>query len=105
MVTGLSPQSAPTSASAVPSPAAPGSELDLQSFKEFLYQYNRLSQDCFMACVKDFTSKTVSSNEERCALNCLEKFLKMTQRVSTRFQEYQMIQTESANAMAQRGHL
>jgi len=29
-----------------------------------------------------------------CAVNCMDKYLKMTQRISQRFQEYQMQQTD-----------
>ena len=34
--------------------------------------------------------------QNTCTLNCLEKYLKMTQRISQRFQEYQMTQSDSA---------
>lgn len=43
--------------------------------------------------------------EEKCAVNCLEKYLKMNQRVSQRFQEFQMLANENAMAMAQKGGL
>ncbi|KAI4463553.1 tim10/ddp family zinc finger [Holotrichia oblita] len=39
---------------------------------------------------------------EKCALNCLEKFLKANQRISQRFQEFQMIANENALAAAQK---
>jgi len=32
--------------------------------------------------------------QSSCALNCMDKYLKMTQRISQRFQEYQMQQTD-----------
>ena len=32
--------------------------------------------------------------QSACALNCMDKYLKMTQRISQRFQEYQMQQTD-----------
>lgn len=40
--------------------------------------------------------------QEKCSLNCMEKYLKMNQRVSQRFQEFQMIANENALAMAQK---
>lgn len=44
----------------------------------------------------------VGTLQETCALNCLEKYLKMNQRISQRFQEYQMIVNETAIAAAQK---
>jgi hypothetical protein len=41
----------------------------------------------------------VLNSESQCALNCAEKYLKMNQRVSARFQEFQLMANE--NAMAQ----
>lgn len=35
-------------------------------------------------------------------MNCLEKFLKVNQRISQRFQEFQMLANESAIAAAQK---
>lgn len=40
--------------------------------------------------------------QEKCAMNCLEKFLKVNQRISQRFQEFQMLANESAIAAAQK---
>lgn len=84
--------------------------------------YNKLSEMCFTDCVRDFTSRDVKDSEvstkklsshkislnffsivqEKCSLNCMEKYLKMNQRVSQRFQEFQMIANENALAMAQK---
>ena len=58
----------------------------LRTFKDFLSNYNKLSEVCFNDCIWDFTSRKVSRGEDNCALNCAEKFLKMNQRISTRFQ-------------------
>ena len=46
------------------------------------YSVNSFSSDC----VWDFTNRKVSKKEEICAMNCAEKYLKMNQRISTRFQ-------------------
>lgn len=70
----------------------------LRTFKDFLANYNKLSELCFSDCVWDFTSRKVSRGEENCALNCAEKYLKMNQRISTRFQEFQIMANESAVA-------
>ncbi|KHJ41447.1 kynurenine--oxoglutarate transaminase domain protein [Trichuris suis] len=89
-----------------------GLETDVKTFREFLQQYNRVSEGCFLDCVHDFTTRTVSKREEQCALNCMEKYLKMTQRISQRFQEFQLLQAEASgtspifqNNMNIKGHL
>lgn len=50
--------------------------------------YSNLTQRCFMDCVNDFTSKSLTSKEEGCVIKCAEKFLKHSERVGQRFQEY-----------------
>ncbi|XP_072756119.1 mitochondrial import inner membrane translocase subunit Tim9 [Anoplolepis gracilipes] len=70
----------------------------IKSFREFLTSYNKLSEICFVDCISDFTTRDVRAKEEKCTLNCMEKYLKMNQRVSQRFQEFQM--TANENAMA-----
>lgn len=35
-------------------------------------------------------------------MNCMEKYLKMNQRISQRFQEFQLIANENAAAIAQK---
>ncbi|XP_034947050.1 mitochondrial import inner membrane translocase subunit Tim9-like [Chelonus insularis] len=83
--------------------AVPGVPADVEveqikSFKDFLSSYNKLSEVCFIDCISDFTTREIRDKEEKCALNCMEKYLKMNQRVSQRFQEYQMVINENAMA-------
>lgn len=75
----------------------------IKTFKDFLSNYNKLSELCFTDCSWDFTTRKVSKAEETCALNCAEKFLKANQRISTRFQEFQMIANENAIAAMNKG--
>ncbi len=70
---------------AVPGAALSDSE-QIRTFKDFLSNYNKLSELCFNDCVTDFTTRKVGKGENTCALNCAEKFLKANQRISTRFQ-------------------
>ncbi|XP_015278860.1 PREDICTED: mitochondrial import inner membrane translocase subunit Tim9 [Gekko japonicus] len=72
----------------------------IKQFKEFLGTYNKLTENCFLDCVRDFTSREVSSGEMTCAEHCLQKYLKMTQRISMRFQEYHILQNEALAAKA-----
>ncbi|XP_049595861.2 mitochondrial import inner membrane translocase subunit Tim9 isoform X1 [Syngnathus scovelli] len=72
----------------------------IKQFKEFLGTYNKLTENCFMDCVKDFTSRDVRPEESSCSESCLQKYLKMTQRISMRFQEYHIQQNEALAAKA-----
>ena len=58
----------------------------IKTFRDFMSNYNKLSEICFDDCVWDFTTRKVLNKESTCALNCAEKYLKMNQRVSARFQ-------------------
>ncbi|XP_073981051.1 translocase of inner membrane 9 [Rhodnius prolixus] len=75
----------------------------IKSFRDFLLSYNKLSEVCFVDCISDFTSRTIKPNEEKCALNCTEKYLKMNQRISQRFQEFQMVSNENLLAAQKAG--
>ncbi len=44
-------------------------------------------QKCFDDCVNDFTTKSLHSREEGCVVRCVDKNLKVADRVSQRFQE------------------
>uniref|UniRef100_A0AAX7TGT6 Mitochondrial import inner membrane translocase subunit n=1 Tax=Astatotilapia calliptera TaxID=8154 RepID=A0AAX7TGT6_ASTCA len=69
-------------------------------FKEFLGTYNKVTENCFMDCVRDFTTRDVKPEESSCSESCLQKYLKMTQRISMRFQEYHIQQNEALAAKA-----
>lgn len=53
-------------------------EVQVKQFRDFLIQYNKLSESCFNDCVWDFTSRSIRSNEENCVLNCVEKYTKVS---------------------------
>lgn len=44
------------------------------------------------------------SKQDQCAANCMEKYLKMNQRISQRFQEFQVLANENAMAMMQKAN-
>ncbi|XP_068223601.1 mitochondrial import inner membrane translocase subunit Tim9-like [Palaemon carinicauda] len=77
-------------------------EVQVKQFRDFLVQYNKLSENCFNDCVWDFTSRNIRSNEGDCVQNCVEKYTKVTQRISERFQEIQMLSNENALAASQK---
>ncbi|XP_029051458.1 mitochondrial import inner membrane translocase subunit Tim9 [Osmia bicornis bicornis] len=70
----------------------------IKSVRDFVASYNKLIEICFVDCITDFTSRDVQSKEEKCALNCMEKYLKMNQRISQRFEEFQMLANENVMA-------
>ncbi|GIY21508.1 mitochondrial import inner membrane translocase subunit Tim9 [Caerostris darwini] len=74
----------------------------IQQLKDFLKSYNKLSERCFLDCVHDFTVRQVRDKEDKCALNCMEKYMKMNQRISQRFQEFQIVSNENALAAAKK---
>lgn len=80
---------------------AASSDDQIKAFKDFLSNYNKLSEICFSDCVWDFTTRKVSKEEDRCSQNCAEKYLRMNQRINTRFQEFQTIANEQAIAQMQ----
>lgn len=67
----------------------------LKQFKDFISNFNKLTEQCFTDCIFDFTNRTISNKEDSCANNCVEKYLKMNQRISQRFQEAQMLMNEN----------
>jgi len=71
----------------------------IQTMKEFMKNMNNLSEVCFSDCIWDFTQRKITGIENQCAMNCTEKYLKMNQRISTRFQEFQMMSNENAMAV------
>ncbi|KAL3097844.1 hypothetical protein niasHS_000579 [Heterodera schachtii] len=73
-------------------------DTDLRTFRDFLLQYNAVTEQCFDACIRDFTSRDISEKEERCSKNCMDKFLKAGQRLSMRFQEHQLLNMEAQGA-------
>jgi len=76
--------------------------LFILQFRDFLTSYNKLSEICFIDCITDFTTRDVRAKEEKCALNCMEKYLKMNQRMSQRFQEFQITANENIMAAAKK---
>ena len=66
--------------------AEPTEQDQIKTFRDFMANYNKLSETCFTDCAWDFTTRKVLNSESTCALNCAEKYLKMNQRVSARFQ-------------------
>ncbi|KAI0118659.1 mitochondrial import inner membrane translocase subunit tim-9 [Nemania sp. FL0031] len=59
-----------------------------RQIKEFLGLFSNLVDHCFMSCVDDFTSKSLSARESGCVTRCVQKHMALSQRLSERFQEH-----------------
>ncbi|CAH1791727.1 unnamed protein product [Owenia fusiformis] len=79
----------------VPGGVPPSDEQAVLQFKEFLSNYNKLTEHCFKDCVHDFTTRKIHDSENSCSTNCMEKYMKVTARISQRFQEYHFMQNEA----------
>ena len=67
--------------------------------KDTLTLYNKITESCFKQCVNSFHSKKMDSSENQCMNTCVMKFMKMSQRVGQRYQEYQIQQTQQGVGM------
>ena len=76
-------------------------DAEIKQFKDFILNYNKLSEMCFMDCVHDFTFREVSKKEQSCSENCFDKFVKLNNRISQRFQEIQLSQHEKTQQTPQ----
>ncbi|KAI1504223.1 mitochondrial intermembrane space translocase subunit [Biscogniauxia marginata] len=56
--------------------------------KQFLGLFSNLVDHCFMSCIDDFTSKSLSARESGCVSRCVQKHMALSQRLSERFQEH-----------------
>ncbi|CAL7943723.1 unnamed protein product [Xylocopa violacea] len=72
--------------------------MNIKSVQDFVTSYNKLTETCFVDCINEFTTREVKPKEETCAFNCMEKYLKMNQRMSQRFEEFQMLTNENVLA-------
>lgn len=65
------------------------SEEQIGTFREFSQIYNKMAEICFSMCVWDFGTDQVRNREDRCAMTCAEKYLKMTKVLGASFAEGQ----------------
>ena len=68
----------------------------IKNYKDFLTNYNKLSESCFNDCISDFTTEKIWKGEKKCFLNCADKFLKTAQGISTRTMELQTLADQRA---------
>eukprot|EP00164_Ancoracysta_twista_P007017 GFYU01009883.1.p1 GENE.GFYU01009883.1~~GFYU01009883.1.p1 ORF type:complete len:103 (-),score=42.13 GFYU01009883.1:193-501(-) len=61
---------------------------------DMLQLYNTLASKCFTQCANDFRTPNLTGKETKCVDTCVEKFLKHTQRITTKFAEQTFAQQE-----------
>lgn len=72
-------------------------QLEITQFKEFMTTYNNVTENCFKDCIMDFTSRKIQKQEVICSEHCVDKFIKMSQRVTTRLQEHFTMQMNASS--------
>jgi len=79
-------------------------EVQLKSIKEFLQNYNKITDDCFSQCVYTFSHSRLTHEEALCASNCVQKSKYVDQKCMQAFIEHQQQSmqkfTEEANQNA-----
>jgi import inner membrane translocase subunit TIM9 len=73
--------------------------LEDNQMKDSLKMYNNLVENCFDKCVMvgwdgNYSSKNLTEAEGKCISVCGNKFMKLTQRVGFRFQEFQAMREQ-----------
>ncbi|ORX99579.1 mitochondrial import inner membrane translocase subunit TIM9, partial [Basidiobolus meristosporus CBS 931.73] len=58
-----------------------------KQMKDFMRLYSSLVQKCFNHCIKDFTTKSLTTKEDTCVNRCIDKFMKHNGRIGQRFAE------------------
>ena len=59
----------------------------VQNYREFITLYNRISHDCFSACVVDMTTGSLTTEEQSCVEKCSEKMVNVNHRLMSVFME------------------
>ena len=59
----------------------------IKYYKDFLTNYNKLSELCFNDCISDFSTEKIWKGEKNCTLKCAEKHFKGSHEILTKFME------------------
>jgi len=68
--------------------------IERMQLKEATKTYNEVVERCFEICATNFRTRKLDSTEVMCMDRCFEKFVKYTQRLSTAFQEQNLLVAE-----------
>ncbi|NWW45523.1 TIM9 translocase, partial [Pedionomus torquatus] len=72
----------------------------IKQFKEFLGTCNKLTENCFLDCIKGLISREVKPGEMTCSDHHLQRYLKTAQRFSMRFQGFTTFNRKKLTAKA-----
>ncbi|KAI8095313.1 Tim10/DDP family zinc finger-domain-containing protein [Thamnidium elegans] len=61
--------------------------IEQKQVSDFMNLFTGLTDRCFKECAYDFRTKAVTGREAACVQKCADRFLKHSERVSTRFAE------------------
>jgi len=68
--------------------------IERMQVKEATKTYNGVVERCFEICASNFQRSKLDTAEDICIDRCFEKFVKFTQRLSTTFQEQNLLAAE-----------
>ncbi|KAG7529401.1 hypothetical protein FFLO_05673 [Filobasidium floriforme] len=68
--------------------------IEKKQMQDFMKLYSGLVERCFNTCITDFTSKALTGRESTCTTNCVDKFMKHSERVGARFAEQNAAQMQ-----------
>ncbi|XP_060874719.1 mitochondrial import inner membrane translocase subunit Tim9-like [Metopolophium dirhodum] len=64
-------------------------EVQLKNIKEFLQNYNKITDDCFSQCVYTLSQSRLTGEEALCASHCVQKSKFVDQKCMQAFIEHQ----------------
>ncbi|KAI9188060.1 protein transporter tim9 [Blastocladiella emersonii ATCC 22665] len=65
--------------------------VEQKQMKESMGMFSRVLETCFTSCVTEFTTSALTPGEDKCVDRCIDKFMKHSERISQRFQEFNML--------------
>ncbi|CAL8118346.1 unnamed protein product [Orchesella dallaii] len=60
---------------------------EARTLKDFLYLYNKISEDCFKKCVFNMTRRSLDDEEASCISICVQKHVKVNHKTMEFFAE------------------
>lgn len=63
--------------------------VSLRNFQDFLLQYNKMSETCFLHCVNTFRQRETTAEERQCVDLCTTKYGRVNQKIITVYVEVQ----------------
>ncbi|XP_064637806.1 mitochondrial import inner membrane translocase subunit Tim10 B-like [Lineus longissimus] len=73
---------------------APVDQSNIRNFRDFLLQYNKLTENCFNVCISNLNSRKSTKEEDSCIDACVNRFVRYNQRAMGTFVEAQLKKRE-----------